>query len=109
MPKSTTPATPSASTPKTPAAPKKPARKHTKQAEKERAAAASGFATRLREARRKAGYAILDEAAKDLGVTREGYGRLERGRIMPRADLLLRLARLFRVSVDWLLGLSDKP
>lgn len=87
---------------------KLPARKNTKEAGKERAAAASAFSERLREARRKAGYATLDAAAHRLGVTREGYGRLERGTIMPRADLLLRLARLFGVSVDWLLGLSDK-
>jgi transcriptional regulator with XRE-family HTH domain len=48
-----------------------------------------------------------DDAAKSLGVTREGYGRLERGRVMPRADVLLRVAKLFNVSTDWLLGLVD--
>jgi transcriptional regulator with XRE-family HTH domain len=65
------------------------------------------FSARLREARQRAGYATLDDVANALGVTREGYGRLERGRIMPRADVLLRLARLFNVSIDWLLGLRD--
>jgi DNA-binding XRE family transcriptional regulator len=86
---------------------KAPAKRHTKAAEKERAAAAVTFSARLREARQRAGYATLDDVANALGVTREGYGRLERGRIMPRADVLLRLARLFNVSIDWLLGLRD--
>jgi transcriptional regulator with XRE-family HTH domain len=63
----------------------------------------------LREARQRAGFANHDAVAKQLGLTREGYGRLERGRIMPRADVLLLLGRLFGVSVDWLLGLSDEP
>ena len=86
---------------------KPPAKKHTKAAVRERVAAAVTFSARLREARQRAGYATLDEVAHALGVTREGYGRLERGRVMPRADVLLRVARLFNVSVDWLLGLRD--
>jgi len=89
--------------------PTPPAKKYAKEADEERAAAASTFSERLRQARRKAGCVTLDDAALCLGVTREGYGRLERGKIMPRADLLLRLARLFDVSADWLLGLKDKP
>jgi hypothetical protein len=86
----------------------KVAKKNTKQAEKDRASAAVAFSTRLREARERAGYANHDAVAKQLGLTREGYGRLERGRVMPRADVLLRVARTFGVSVDWLLGLSDE-
>lgn len=70
---------------------------------------AETFSARLREARQKAGYPRLDDVAAVLNVTREGYGRLERGRVLPRADLLLRLARLFNVSTDWLLGLQDEP
>lgn len=82
---------------------------HTKQAEKDRKQAALGFSARLREARQRAGFLNHAAVAKTLGLTREGYGRLERGNVMPRADILLRLARTFGVSVDWLLGLRDKP
>lgn len=84
-------------------------KKKTKREAKERESDAATFSARLREARQRAGYARLDDVAAVLGVTREGYGRLERGRVMPRADLLLRLARLFSVSTDWLLGLRDEP
>ena len=87
----------------------KVAKAHTKQADKDRKKAASAFSLRLREARQRAGFANHDAVAKQLGLTREGYGRLERGNVMPRADVLLRLARTFSVSVDWLLGLSDEP
>lgn len=82
------------------------AKRHTKRAEKERKASATTFSMRLREARMKLGQSHGD-AARALGVTREGYGRLERGRVLPRADVLLRVAKLFNVSTDWLLGLRD--
>lgn len=86
----------------------KVAKVHTKQAEKDRKSAALQFSARLREARQQAGFVNHEAVAKQLGLTREGYGRLERGNVMPRADILLRLARTFDVSVDWLLGLQDK-
>lgn len=75
--------------------------------DEERAEYALTFSARLREARTRLGYSHGDVASL-LGVTREGYGRLERGRVMPRADLLLRVARLLNVSTDWLLGLRDE-
>ena len=103
----TTPTTPTTPTTATRPTTKPPAKKHTKAATKERVAAAVTFSARLREARQRAGFSTLDDVANALGVTREGYGRLERGRIMPRADVLLRVARLFNVSIDWLLGLRD--
>lgn len=78
----------------------------TASATSDRAESAVLFSTRLREARIRMGYSHGD-VAELLGVTREGYGRLERGRIMPRADVLMRVARLFHVSTDWLLGLID--
>jgi DNA-binding XRE family transcriptional regulator len=77
--------------------------------EEARKKAASAFSARLRQARQRAGFQSPAAVAKQLGLTREGYGRLERGNIMPRADILLRLAPLFNVSVDWLLGLKENP
>lgn len=83
------------------------AKRNTRQAVVERVASASTFSARLREVRLRLG--VSHEAvAEALGVTREGYGRLERGRVLPRADVLLRVARLFNVSTDWLLGLRDE-
>jgi DNA-binding XRE family transcriptional regulator len=88
------------------ASPKASAKRRTKKDDKERASRASTFSARLREARMAVGYSH-GTAANALGVTREGYGRLERGRVMPRADVLMRVAKLFNVSTDWLLGLID--
>jgi transcriptional regulator with XRE-family HTH domain len=43
------------------------------------------------------------EFAKALGVKKQNYiSRYERGRI-PSPDLLVRIARMGRVSIDWLL------
>ena len=75
--------------------------------DEERAEHALTFSARLREARTRLGYSHGDVASL-LGVTREGYGRLERGRVMPRADLLLLVAKFLNVSTDWLLGLRDE-
>jgi DNA-binding XRE family transcriptional regulator len=110
-PKSSPPPSPSAppappAPPAKKASPKASAKRNTKKDDKERATRASTFSARLREARMAVGYSHGD-AANALGVTREGYGRLERGRVMPRADVLLRVAKLFNVSTDWLLGLID--
>jgi DNA-binding XRE family transcriptional regulator len=97
---------PAKASPAKKASPKASAKRNTKKDDKERATRASTFSARLREARMAVGYSHGD-AANALGVTREGYGRLERGRVMPRADVLLRVAKLFNVSTDWLLGLID--
>ena len=89
---------------------KKPAKKTTKVAKKQREKArlsdAATFSVRLREARQRAGFDI-PAVATSFGTTKEAYARLERGGSLPRSETLLRIARLFSVSTDWLLGLTD--
>ncbi len=46
------------------------------------------------------------ELAERAGVAVEVFGRLERGRALPRADTLVRLAAALSMSTDTLLGLA---
>lgn len=63
------------------------------------------FARQLRDARRARGWTQADLAER-VGIAVEVCGRLERGRALPRADTLVRLAVALGVSVDALLGLD---
>ena len=47
--------------------------------------------------------------ASEFGITEIGYQNYERGRRNPSFGMLPRLARFFKVSTDYLLGLSDEP
>lgn len=64
------------------------------------------FATALRSAREACGWSQADLADR-TALSVEAYGRLERGRVLPRAATLVRLARALEVGVDDLLGLHD--
>ena len=47
--------------------------------------------------------------AKRLGVTKQAVSNWENGNIQPSIEMLLRLAKLFGVSTDYLLGLENTP
>jgi len=49
------------------------------------------------------------EVAKRLQVTKQTVSNWENENIQPSIDMLVRLARLFHVSTDYLLGLEDVP
>ena len=60
------------------------------------------FAEKLVRLRKREG--LSQEAlAEALGVSRQAVSRWEKGTALPDAAKLLPCARLFRVSVDWLL------
>ena len=64
------------------------------------------FAEKLARLRRRDG--LSQEAlAEQLGVSRQAVSRWEQGTALPDAAKLLPCARLFRVSVDWLLDDSQ--
>lgn len=69
---------------------------------------AATFARQLRSARR-ARNLTQAEVAERVGIAVEVFGRLERGRALPRADTLARLASALGVSTDSLLGLAPVP
>ncbi len=63
------------------------------------------FARELRTARQVRGWTQA-EVAERAGIAVEVFGRLERGRVLPRADTLVRLSAALGVSTDALLGIT---
>ena len=49
------------------------------------------------------------EVSETLGILPPAYSRYETGRYVPRADDIVKLAAKYRVSADYLLGISDDP
>lgn len=49
------------------------------------------------------------ELADFLGITRQGYGKYEQSGSQPSFEMLLKIARYFHVSTDYLLGMTDIP
>lgn len=47
------------------------------------------------------------EVGKEIGMSTRGYQDLELG-AMPRADKLLAISEFYQVSIDWLMGRTDK-
>jgi len=63
---------------------------------------------RLKQARKNKGL-TQDYVAKILGTTYQTISNYERGIRDPDTDSLTRLANLYEISIDWLLGLTDDP
>ncbi len=63
---------------------------------------------RIQELRSGCGWSQV-EVARRLGVTKQTVSNWENENIQPSIDILVRLARLFHVSADYLLGLEDVP
>lgn len=62
---------------------------------------------KIRNLRFNRGFSQVD-LAKILGVTKQSVSNWENENIMPSIDMLIKLAQLFSVSTDYLLGLSEK-
>jgi len=63
------------------------------------------FCTRLKEVRNSFSQ---NEFAKRLGIPQSSYSRYESGKNEPDYELLVSICRIFNVSSDWLLGLTDE-
>ena len=66
------------------------------------------FSKRLLSARKKTNYTGSD-LSKFLGITNKSYSQYETGKAEPTLAGLRILSKKLNVSVDWLLGLTDKP
>ncbi len=62
----------------------------------------------LRQARKAKGLTQA-EVARTIGLTQNGYSYWENGKAKIDKDQLLKLAELFEVSTDYLLGNTSKP
>ena len=65
------------------------------------------LAMRMKELRKAAGFS-QEQAAKELGIAMPTYCRYEYAQREPSASTILAMARLYQVSADYLLGLSDE-
>lgn len=63
---------------------------------------------RLKEARKRSAM-TQQQVADSLGISRSSYTNIENGKRDPDTRTLRRLADLFEVSADYLLGLTDEP
>lgn len=66
------------------------------------------LAQRLRECRKKRGYTQI-QAAIYADITEMAYGNYERSMKMPKLDILIRIADMYKVSLDYLVGRTDVP
>ena len=66
------------------------------------------FSERLKFLREKNNYTKLG-LAEELGVSRMSYFRYEKGERLPDYAVLLHMANLFDVSVDYLMCRTDCP
>lgn len=63
---------------------------------------------RINEMRSALGWSQVD-LAKRLGVAKQTVSNWENENIQPSIEMLVRLARIFGVTTDYLLGLEDIP
>ncbi|CAM3505626.1 DNA-binding helix-turn-helix protein [Streptococcus pluranimalium] len=63
----------------------------------------SKFASRLKELRKKHGL-TQKEIAKLIGISQSSYSNWENGNREPSLENVVRLAKLFGVTTDYLLG-----
>lgn len=66
------------------------------------------FAKRLEECRKNAKLSQR-KTAELLGIGFSTYRRYEKGERVPALDDAAKMAKLFRVSLDYLAGLTDEP
>lgn len=65
------------------------------------------FHKRLCELRNKKG-SSQNQAAVEIGITLRQYQRFEAGEQKPGFDNLIKIADCFEVSLDWLMGRTEK-
>ncbi|MBP3666212.1 MAG: helix-turn-helix transcriptional regulator [Clostridia bacterium] len=62
---------------------------------------------RIRKLRLERGWSQV-ELAKKLNVTKQSVSNWENDNIQPSIEMLIKLAKVFAVSTDYLLGLEDR-
>ena len=66
------------------------------------------FGQRLRELRQSR-QLTLEQLGAEFNVTKQTVSYWEKGDRLPPLDIATALARYYAVSLDYLVGLSDKP
>lgn len=50
-----------------------------------------------------------EEVAEKLGIKRQAYQPYETGKVTPSVNMIIKMANVFDVTTDYLLGRSDTP
>ncbi|MDE6898405.1 MAG: helix-turn-helix domain-containing protein [Lawsonibacter sp.] len=66
------------------------------------------LAKRLRECRKRGAYTQRDVSIY-CDLTEKAYQNYEVGRQEPRLSIIVRIAKFYKVSLDYLVGLTDDP
>lgn len=66
------------------------------------------LAQRLRDCRAKLNYSQM-QAATYSDITERAYANYELARQMPKLDIIMRIADVYNVSIDYLVGRTDDP
>lgn len=64
------------------------------------------FSTRVKELRERS-HMSMEQLATELGVTKSRVNMWENNGTLPRSDVLVKLAKYFEVTIDYLLGNDD--
>ena len=65
------------------------------------------FGSRLKELRERSGLK-KSQCERKVGYSKDTFWRWENGKTIPNGKALIDLATFFNVSIDYLLGLTDK-
>lgn len=66
------------------------------------------LAERLRACRKEGGYTQRDVSIY-CDMTEKAYQNYEVGRQEPKLSIIMRIAEFYKVSIDYLVGLTDDP
>ena len=66
------------------------------------------FVERVKTLREKRGF-TQEQVAKAIGIKGRSYQNYEGGQSVPSAANLIALAKLYHVSIDYIVGLTDDP
>lgn len=67
----------------------------------------SDFTTRLKKLRKEKNL-FQSEVAEEIGIASSSYSNYEQGTRSPDNETLIKLAKFFEVSIDYLLGETDE-
>ena len=65
------------------------------------------IANRIKDRRKQLGLSQVD-LARLVNISQTQISKYELGQNLPTADILVALSRVLRISIDWLVGVSDE-
>ena len=63
----------------------------------------------LKTLRKSNGFTTMQDFCKASGISFSTYQNYETGKRIPTADMLIKLADFYQVSLDYLVGRTDDP